>query len=141
MAQKTENLSARQIIGGLLIAVAVIGFLVYREMNPAGSGGSGDMANLSATVNFNGGQFVITNRDNSEWRDITCDVNGGLVSSGYRYRMARLKPGDPAVVGALEFAKSDGTRLNPLATKPVKFVITATLTATGKTGIAVLEWD
>lgn len=84
---------------------------------------------LDARVNFSGTQFTVTNVSTSQvWQDIVCTLNpSGLLQNGYDLKMGSLKPGEKVSVGAMQFAKSDGTRFNPLQMKPTKMHIKATV--------------
>jgi hypothetical protein len=96
---------------------------------------------LNARVSFNGTQFVITNNDSRNWTDIECEINGGFFSGGYKLRVGSLDSGDTITVGALRFAKSDGTRFNPFEVKPQKFAITATVSPSGHRAVYMAGWE
>ena len=68
---------------------------------------------LNAEVTFDGTQFTITNNDNYTWTSVKFMINSGIVSSGYILRHSRVEANTIYTVGALQFAKSDGTRFNP----------------------------
>lgn len=91
------------------------------------NGGSNRATQLRADVRFTGTQFEIKNRDRTEWTDVRLQINGGLATSGYEFRLPSLAAGETIQIGALQFAKSDGTRFNPLQVKPQQFVIVARL--------------
>lgn len=80
---------------------------------------------LNASVRFTGTQFIIKNNDSFDWSEVKLEVNGGLFSGGYELRVGRMTSGQSYTVGALQFAKSDGERLNPFRIKPKKFTISA----------------
>ena len=85
------------------------------------------VVSLPVDVEFDGLAFTIKNLGKSAWGNIRADLNGGVFSSGYIYETDYLGAGATMKVGALNFAKSDGTRFNPLALKPESLAITATL--------------
>jgi len=74
--------------------------------------------NLNASVRFTGTQFVIANNDNFDWSDCKFEVNSGLIKGGYIFEASLVKSKTVYTVGTLQFAKSDGTRLNPFLIKP-----------------------
>lgn len=78
---------------------------------------------LKTTVDFNERQFIVTNNDDFDWTDVKLEVNAGLIRSGYIFKMRRMNAGATYTIGARRFVKGDGTRFNPLATKPQKFLI------------------
>lgn len=69
-------------------------------------------------MEFTGTQFVAVNNGNFEWRDVKLEINSGLVRGGYVLRVSLMSAGGIYTVGAMQFAKGDGTRLNPFAVKP-----------------------
>lgn len=82
---------------------------------------------LVATVRFDQKQFTIINRNNFDWTQVKMEVNSGLIASGYILEQNRLKANTTYTVGALQFAKPDGTRLNPFTTKVLNMTIRAKL--------------
>jgi len=79
---------------------------------------------LKTTVRFDGKQFTIVNQNSFDWTSVKLEVNSGLISSGYILRQSRLKAKTTYTVGALQFAKPDGQRLNPYTTKVLNMTIT-----------------
>jgi hypothetical protein len=74
---------------------------------------------FNASVNFTGSQFVIGNLDTADCQNARLQINGGTYSlDGYI-----LEKGQIYKVGAMQFTKKDGTRFNPLSTKPNSFFI------------------
>lgn len=78
---------------------------------------------FTASVNFDGQKFVVTNLDEFDCLDSRMEVNGGLVKGGYTLEGNLLESGKTYEVGAMQFSKSDGTRLNPFEVKPKTFSI------------------
>ena len=72
---------------------------------------------LNASVRFMGTQFVITNYDNFNWENAQLEINPGLLKSGYKLNVGLMSAGNAYTVGALQFAKPDGTRFNPILIK------------------------
>ena len=119
--------TAKGILGcfGFIVAVAVvIGLWAWLS-------GDGDSPrtpapsriDLKASVVFNQRQFVISNRDSFDWTNVGLEINYGLISSGYQLKVSRIAAGQTYTVGAMQFAKSDGTRFNPLTTKAQRLFI------------------
>lgn len=73
---------------------------------------------LNASVKFTGTQFIITNNDSFDWRNVELEINPGLLKSGYKLNAGVMSAGHTYTVGALQFAKPDGTRFNPFSIKP-----------------------
>lgn len=78
---------------------------------------------FKASVNFTGTQFIITNLDNLDCQNAEIEINGGLFSEGYMLKGYTLEVNEIYTVGALQFTKGDGTRLNPYQIKPKTFSI------------------
>ncbi len=78
---------------------------------------------LKAEIRFDGSQFIITNNDNFDWTDVKFQLNEGIIRAGYRLNTDRVKAGHIYTVGVLQFAKPDGTRFNPITTKPQSMFI------------------
>lgn len=76
-----------------------------------------------ASVRFTGTQFVISNLDDLDCQNAKMEINGGILRSGYVLEGYTLEAGKIYEVGALQFAKGDGTRFNPFEIKPKDFFI------------------
>jgi len=72
---------------------------------------------LNASVIFTGTQFEITNNDNFSWSNVKLEINPGLLKSGYKLNVRVMSAGNTYTVGAMQFAKPDGTRFNPFSMK------------------------
>lgn len=118
--QKNKGIGCLVLIG----LVIIFYFVIF-------GGGGGDkeeetessLVHLNASVSFTGTQFVIVNDDNYDWVDIKMEVNGSLLKSGFILKTNRMEAGETYTVGALQFAKNDGTRFNPTVYKPKSFTI------------------
>jgi len=73
---------------------------------------------LNASIKFSGTQFIITNNDSFDWKNVELEINSGLLKSGYKLNAGLMSAGQTYTVGAMQFAKGDGTRFNPLLIKP-----------------------
>lgn len=89
---------------------------------------------LEASVEFTGTQFIITNRSTDVWRDVELEVNGDFTAN-----LGLISPGQSASVGALQLAKSDGTRFNPIQFKPQRAMVKARQ-PNGQRGYYVGSW-
>jgi ABC-type xylose transport system permease subunit len=75
------------------------------------------IVDLKASVVFDGAQFIITNNDNFDWTNVKFEVNSGIFEGGYVLRASKVDAGGTYTVGALQFAKGGGERLNPFTHK------------------------
>ena len=80
---------------------------------------------LDATVRFSGTQFTIKNNDGFDWINAKLEINPGIWADGYEYSAGNIDAGATYTVGAMQFAKSDGTRFNPITIKPQEIRIDA----------------
>lgn len=78
---------------------------------------------FEASAQFTGTTFIVKNLDKYDCVDSKLEINGGVFSSGYVIEGYTLESGETYEVGALQFAKKDGTRFNPLEVKPLNFYI------------------
>lgn len=109
----------------LIIAAFLLVLLVRwgRITSPPPAPSKPAYIDLTVSVIFTGTQFVITNGDNFDWTNVKLEVNPGLLKSGFILKTQRMSAGETYTVGAMQFAKGDGTRLNPFAIKPQKLSI------------------
>jgi hypothetical protein len=111
------------VIALLAFFLPVIGLVFL--MNSGGGESQPSPTKLDAGVRFDGTQFTITNNDGFDWVDVAFELNEtGLFSDGYLLKYPLIKASSTYTVGALQFAKPDGTRFNPFTTKPTKVSIT-----------------
>lgn len=93
---------------------------------------------LAAAVRFTGTQFVITNNDAFNWSNCRMEINSGIARGGYELRAPLIAARSTSTVGAMQFAKRDGERFNPISMKPNSFSI-ACDTPQGR-GYSFGEW-
>jgi len=122
MTKKAGCLTVLGIFLFIVVIAAIIAF-APEEKGKKPSRTTSASIDLQANVRFDGSQFIITNRDSFDWTSVKLEVNSGLLTGGYVLKAKQLEAGHTYTVGALQFAKSDGTRLNPFTTKPQKFSI------------------
>lgn len=91
------------------------------------SSSSSDTISLNAKVSFDGSQFIITNQDSNDWKDVELQINPKILTSGYTYNTSIMKSGSTYTVGAMNFSNSDGKRFNPFEYKPQEIWISATI--------------
>ena len=112
---------------GCLIFLGII--IIFAFIIFGGGGGENEKETqpssiyLNASVRFTGTQFIIENNDNFDWLNVKMEVNGSILKGGFILETDRMKAGETYTVGALQFAKKDGTRFNPVTYKPQDFDI------------------
>ena len=106
-----------------LILVIAVCFIMFNPFTSQKEETQPSYISLSASVEYTGTQFIIKNNDNFDWLNVKMEVNGSFLSSGFILKTNRMEAGGTYTVGALQFAKKDGTRFNPVTYKPQKFDI------------------
>jgi len=108
---------------GFLLLVIIVYFIMFNPFASKEKEIQPSSIYLNASVKFTGTQFIIVNNDNFDWLNVKMEVNGSFLKGGFILKTDRMTAGETYTVGALEFAKADGTRFNPFAYKPKKFDI------------------
>lgn len=107
-------------IGCLAVVILIAGVCGYSRIYP---NKGAETVDLKASVQFSGTQFTVKNVSTDQtWTDVECTLN-----DDFEFRVSRLGPGEQFTVGAMQFAKSDGTRFNPLQMKALKMMVAAKL--------------
>lgn len=74
---------------------------------------------MEADVRFTGTQFVIHNENKFDWHKCELSLNQeGVFGDAYELKVDALPSNKTYMVGAMQFAKPDGTRFNPFLLKP-----------------------
>ena len=109
------------VIIGIAAAIWIIGQLSPKKT--ASTPSKPAFIDIKANVSFTGTQFVIANGDSFNWTNVELEINSGLLTSGYKLTTSLIASGQTYTVGAMQFAKGDGTRFNPFQIKPQKITI------------------
>jgi len=73
---------------------------------------------LQASIQYNGLQISITNKDNFDWSNIGLALNMQNPNiNHYRYQVPLIRSNETYTVGLVNFANDDGARFNPYAYK------------------------
>ena len=108
---------------GFLILVIIVYFIMFNPFTSQEEETQPSIISLNASVRFTGTQFIIVNNDSYDWLNIKMEINGSLLKSGFILKTTRIEAGETYTVGALQFAKKDGTRFDPGTYKPQSFDI------------------
>ena len=119
--EKTSPLGAGCLV--FLILFIIVYFIMFNPFSSQEKETQPSIINLNASVRFTGTQFIIENDDNFDWLNVKMEVNGSFFKSGFILETYRMEAGETYTVGALQFAKKDGTRFNPITYTPQKFDI------------------
>ncbi len=115
--EKPKKKTSKTMIGCLiLVGIAVILAISIGTC----LGGDSGVAELSASVRFDGAQFIIKNNNDYSWHDVQFTLN-----SDYKLTASLIEANTEYTVGAMQFAKSDGTRFNPFTQKVIHMFIYA----------------
>lgn len=110
------------------ILFCFIAIAMYGNNTTSSGDGKESQTTFVASVNFNNGEFIISNLDKSTCENARMKVNDEYTLEGYKLDSgldSAAKTGQATVykVGAGQFTKGDGTRFNPFLTKPKNFSI------------------
>ncbi len=123
------------LLGAVILIAVGIGTCLGNTESPVAE------VDINPSIRFDGSQFTITNHNTYDWTDVTFELNApGVFTSGYKYHASRIAASTTYTLGALQFAKSDGTRFNPYTTKPTTISINCK-TPSGATGSWSGGWD
>jgi len=124
-----EKEKKKKSIGCLFVFGLVVIFIIIFSVIANDEGGKKvktdplQTVDLNASANFTGEQFVIVNNDSFDWTNIKLEVNSETLKSGYILNADKMISGETYTVGAMQFTKKDGTKLNPFIVKPLNFSI------------------
>lgn len=104
------------------VALIVVVMIISGGGDSESTSAPAEPARLDGSATFTGTQFVIRNGDSFDWTGCTIEVNGGL-RAGYRLRAPRLASGETYTVGAMQLARPNGERFNPVTTRPNNIMI------------------
>lgn len=121
--------------GKVLAAAMLLGWVLACADDPAPK----KTLDLHADITFNGTQFLITNQSDTPWSGVEIDLNYETFSSGFTAKLGALAPHQTATIGAMQLARSDGTRFNPFNMKPLKMSVKAVL-PDGNVGVYFGSW-
>jgi hypothetical protein len=120
---KLKNRAGKTALGCIVLLIAGVGFIFWTVSN---SDVETSDSELKASITREGSTFFITNDDSFDWNSVELQLNDwAFKQAGYFSYIPSLKAGEMTQVGVIEFAKKDGTRFNPLATKIQKLRIWA----------------
>lgn len=128
-----------------IVAAAALVFTVACGAEPPPAAGHAFVAPegavaLPVEVRFTGTQVIVGNTGEGLWTDVVVELARGAADGPYRYRADGILGGRSITVGALNFEKSDGTRLSPFAGPPTEWAVTARL-PDGRPGFAAGRFE
>lgn len=127
MSKQTDKKKAGTGIGCLVLVVFIACMMyicgVFDPTPSSETSSKPSYIDLNALVRFTGTQFVITNNNNFDWTNVKLEINSRLLKSGYKLNANVMIAGQAYTVGAMQFAKSDGTKFNPFSMKALSMSI------------------
>jgi hypothetical protein len=94
-------------------------------------------AALTAKVELEGDEFVVTNADRDPWGDVILEVNGTPTVPGYRAAVKTVEAGQVIRIRASMFCLADGRPLSVADVHPVRLGILASIQ--GRPGVVVID--
>lgn len=124
---------ARRVGSPLVLKVVVVLILVYVVLfhgEPAGKRSSavigppgGSTVRLNAKVAFDGAQLVISNNDPFDWENVKLEIVTGVFGEPFGLSVPKIAAGQAYAVRTTEFRRKDGSRFDPVSTRPQEFWI------------------
>jgi hypothetical protein len=115
----------------LIVSLCVFG-LIFLMMKCSLSSTSLD---IYPYISFDGEQFTIENTNDFDWYDVRFTLN-----SSYNFHAETIEANTTYTVGVMQFTKSDGTRFNPLISKPLNMGVNCE-NKDGKSASWFGSWD
>lgn len=141
LARRVRNPIALEVV-----AVLILIYVVLFHGEPAGKRSSAvvgpsesSTVRLNAKVTFAGPRFVISNNDSFHWENVKLEVTSGAFGESFALSVPKISAGETYTVGASEFYRKDGTRFDPVSTKPQRFWIRCD-TPEGENGSYMAGW-
>ena len=119
--EQADKKKTKKTIGCLIfiILVVVAAFIIGNFMS-SDSDETGTIPDLKAKATYNDWKINIINLDSYDWNNVKIELN-----KDYKIELGHIKTETLVSIDVVEFVKSDGTRFNPLTTKPVEIFIRA----------------
>ena len=121
--KREKNIGCLAVFGLVTIFIIIFSVVTYDGGGKKNKKDPLQTVDLSAYANFTGEKFVIVNNDSFDWTNVKLEVNSETLRSGYILNVGKMVAGETYTVGAMQFAKKDGTKLNPFIVKPLNFSI------------------
>ncbi len=122
-----DGKSIKDLFKWAAVALFIVALIHHESVGPTTPDAQATPAALppsvAMSVRFTGTQFVIRNLDSIACVNVKIEVNYEAFSSGYVLETPILDAHKAFRVGAMQFANSSGTRLNPFVTKPLRLMI------------------
>lgn len=125
--------TARRIHKPLLIKVIFILILAYvvffygtsgrKRTSDIGIPGRPSTVRLNAKVTFSQAQFIVSNNDSFDWRNVKLEIIPESVEERFRLSVPIILSGERYTADAVKFLGNDGVRFDPDKIKPGKFWI------------------
>jgi hypothetical protein len=146
---KQDIQTARRIHKPLLIKVIVIlifaGVVFFygtsgrKHISDVGSTGQSSTVKLNAKVAFPGAQFIISNNDSFDWKNVNLEIIPGSLEDRFSLNVPIILSGETYEADAAEFVNDIGIHFDPVKMKPQEFWILCD-TPTRKGGSYLADW-
>ncbi len=140
---------ARRIHKPLLIKVIVVLILAgvvffygtsgRKHISDIDSSGRISTVELKAKVTFSKTQFIISNNDSFDWKNIKLEIIPESTEDLFSLSVTNISDGETYTAVASEFLNDDGTRFNPNKMKPKKLRILCD-TSDRENGSYLADW-
>jgi hypothetical protein len=94
---------------------------------------------LKAKVTFPGTQFIISNNDSFDWKNVKLEIIPDSMEERFRLSIPIIISGEKYTANATKFLNNEGIHFNPDKMKPRKFWILCD-TPAGRSGSYMADW-
>lgn len=126
----------------ILIFVGVIFFYDTsgrKHISKVDSSAQSSTVKLKAKVTFPGVQFIISNNDSFDWKNVKLEIIPDSIEERYRLSTPIILSGETYTADATKFLNNKGIHFNPDKMKPRKFWILCD-TPAGRSGSYMADW-
>lgn len=115
------------VIGFITVAaiiLSVIGNHSDKSSDPKTGAAPAEDPTLNAAARFDGERFYVTNNDDVDWKNCDVTVNLKIFGDDYSATLPPIAAHETVSIGAMQLAKGDGERFNPITHKAKDIGIT-----------------
>lgn len=126
----------------ILILAGVIFFYdtsVRKHTSKVDSSAKSSTVNLKVKVTCPGVQFIISNNDSFDWKNVKLEIMPDSIEERFRLSVPIIISGETYTADATKFLNNEGIRFNPDKMKPRKFWILCD-TPAGRSGSYMADW-
>jgi len=125
ISRRARNHLLLKVVVILILACAVFfyGTSGRKHISDIGISGRPSTVKLSAKVTFPGAQFIVSNNDSFDWKNVKLEIIPESIDERFRLSIPIILSGETYTADSVKFFSNDGVRFDPDKMKPRKFWI------------------